>query len=141
MSTAYRVISADTHLQPAAETWVHRVPAQYRNRAPRTIRLENGTDAEIIEGRALHVFLGGMCGKPYDERSPIGGTFDGTPGGGPPEQRLHEQDLDGVDAEIIFAGASGISDWRGIKDNAAYRSIIHGYNERWRSWTIARAPV
>jgi len=129
MSTAYRVISADTHLQPAPEAWSPRVPEMYRDRAPRTIRLPNGTDAELIEGRALHVYLGGMCGKAYPERSPIGGTFDGTPGGGPPQQRLREQDLDGVDAEIIFAGASGISDWRGIRDNGAYRAIIHAYNE------------
>ncbi|MBM2812324.1 MAG: Amidohydrolase, partial [Chloroflexi bacterium] len=129
MARVYRVISADSHLEPAVESWTPRVPAKYRDRAPRTIRLENGTDATVNEGRPLHVFLGGMTGKPYEERSPIGGAFDTTPGAGGPQQRVREQDVDGVDAEVLFSGTDGAHEWSGIRDEGAFKAMVHAYNE------------
>src|SRR5207247_7389989 len=50
MAPSYRVISADSHLEPAVERWTPRVPARYRDQAPRRARLPNGRDATIPEG-------------------------------------------------------------------------------------------
>jgi len=130
MARPYRVISADSHLEPSVERWTPHIPARYQDHAPRRVRLPNGGDATIVEGqRKPHVYLGGLVGRPYANRKPTGGNFDTAPGAGSPEQRLREQDLDGVDAEILFHGASSVAAYRGIKDDDAYKAVIHAWNE------------
>ncbi len=127
---SYRVISADSHLEPAVERWTPRIPAKYQDQAPRRIRLPDGGDATIVEGQHKpHVFLGGLVGRPYEKRSPSGGVFATAPGAGTPERRLEEQDMDGVDAEILYHGASSMGSYSGIKDKNAYRAVVHAWNE------------
>ena len=84
MARNYRIISGDSHLQIASERWTHRVPAKYRDQAPRTIRMPDGTDGTIAgEGSRTQVFSqGGLVGLPYKDRSPIGGRFETAPGAG-----------------------------------------------------------
>jgi predicted TIM-barrel fold metal-dependent hydrolase len=126
--TNYRVISADSHLEIPPERWLHRVPAQYRDRAPRCVRLPSGGDALLVEGRPANVLGLNFGGKPAEQIT-IGGTYESTAGTGSPEQRVREQDQDGIDAEIIFTGVSGPDLWRGIKNNNAYRSVLRAYND------------
>ena len=51
---------------------------------------------------------------------PFGGRFGENPGSGSPEQRLREQDIDGVEAEILYPGSQGPNFWRGIKEDAIF---------------------
>jgi predicted TIM-barrel fold metal-dependent hydrolase len=55
--------------------------------------------------------------------------LDEMAGGGSPEQRIEEQDQDGVDAEILFADVGGRNDWSAIDDDDSYHAIVHAYNE------------
>ena len=98
MARNYRMISADSHLDFVPERWVQRVPTKYRDRAPRTVRLPNGNDGQLIENRPP--FTPGMqlTGVPYEELDIHPIRYESGPGTGPPEQRLREQDQDGVDA-------------------------------------------
>ena len=49
--------------------------------------------------------------------------------GGSPEQRLQEQDIDGVDGEIMFTYVAGASFfYNGIRKLAAYKATIHAWN-------------
>lgn len=126
----YRYISGDSHLEIDSKAWLHRVPAQHRDRAPKVVRLPDGADAWVIEGqkpRAVPSDLYG--GKGRDRWRPFGQTYEDTAGTGPPEQRLREQDQDGVDAEVLFPGASGPRLWRNIKDDNAYKSVVRAYND------------
>ena len=50
-------------------------------------------------------------------------------GVGKPEKRVQEQVQDGVDGEVLFTSAGNLSFWRGIKNNEAYRAVVHAYNE------------
>lgn len=136
----YHVISADSHLEIPADRWVHRVPREHRDRAPRRIRLPDGTDAHLVEGRPLRFGGLNLCGKPYEEYSPAGGCYDDTPGTGTPEQRLREQDTDGVDAEVLYPGVGGPEFWRGIKDEKAYQGVVRGYNNFLGEEYCAYAP-
>ncbi|MGH7931253.1 MAG: amidohydrolase family protein, partial [Candidatus Binatia bacterium] len=127
MARSYRYISADSHFESPPEQWTHRVPKQYRDRAPRRIKLANGNDALVLEGHRLT--YGGT--SLYGGRSPE--TFDptvmdyaNTPGCGSAEQRLREQDQDGVDAEILFA--LGVRN-PAIRDKAAFTAIIRSFNQ------------
>ena len=72
MARNYRYISADSHFESPPEQWTHRVPKQYRERAPRRIKLANGRDALLLEGRPL-VYGGTSL---YGGRPPE--TFDPT---------------------------------------------------------------
>jgi predicted TIM-barrel fold metal-dependent hydrolase len=125
----YRVISADSHLEISVERWVHRVPARHRDRAPRRITLPNGGDAWLVENRPLKIVGLELCGKPYEDYEPTGVTYAGSPGTGSPQQRIAEQDQDGVDAEVLFPGIGGSNFWRGIANDESYRAVVRAYNE------------
>lgn len=127
MARHYRYISADGHFESPPEQWTHRVPKQYRDRAPRRIKLANGGDGLLIEGRSL--VYGGTSlygGRKPEDFDPTVLDFDCTPGCGSAEQRLREQDIDSIDAEVLFA-----LDVRNpaIRDKAAFIGIIQGFND------------
>ena len=128
MAKDYRIISADTHLQIAAERWTPHIPAKYQDQAPRTVRMPDGSDATLI-GEKRAIFHGGLSGRPYANRWPNGGHFDTAIGVGSPEQRLEEQDIDGVDGEIMYTYPTGVSYYSGIKDLDAYKATVHAWNE------------
>jgi predicted TIM-barrel fold metal-dependent hydrolase len=130
MVAAYRYVSADSHLEIDSRYWAPRVAAPHRERVPRLIRLPDGSDAWLVEGRPLREVPWDLYGgKGRDRWSPVGQNYETTPGTGPPEQRLREQDQDGIDAEVLFPGISGPALWRSIRDDDAYRAVVCGYND------------
>ncbi|HLH24335.1 MAG TPA: amidohydrolase family protein [Chloroflexota bacterium] len=130
MAREYRYISGDSHLEIDSKWWVDRVPAAHRERAPRLIRLPDGGDAWLIEGRPLREVPSDLYGgKGRDHWQPFGQNYETTPGTGPAEQRLREQDADRIDAEVLFPGASSPSMWRSISDDAAYKAVLRAYND------------
>ena len=91
MARNYRYISGDSHLEIDAKWWVDRVPKQYRDQAPRLVRLPDGSDAWAIEGQPLRqVPFDLYGGKGRDVWKPCGQNYATTPGTGPAEQRLKE---------------------------------------------------
>jgi predicted TIM-barrel fold metal-dependent hydrolase len=127
MARHYRFISADSHYESPPEHWTHRVAKQYRDRAPRRIKLANGKDALALEGRPLIYggtsLFGGRAPEVFD---PTILDYDNTPGCGPVEQRLREQDQDGIDAEVLFALDVRNS---AIRDKAALIAVVQGFND------------
>jgi predicted TIM-barrel fold metal-dependent hydrolase len=129
-ATGFRLISGDAHLEVPCDMWAHRVAAAHRDRVPRRIRLANGGDAWVAENQPLRVCGLEMSARhPGQELKPFGNTYAESPGAGPPEQRLAELDLDGIDAEVLFTGIGGPTFWRGVADDDAYRAILRGYND------------
>ena len=131
MARTYRYISGDSHLEIDSKHWIDRVPAKYRDQAPRLVRQADGSDAwkigeNIVRPAAAADLYGG---KGRDEYVPFGGRYEGTPGTGSPEQRIREQDQDGIDAEVLFPSQQGGPKfWRRIEDDAAYKAVVHAYN-------------
>lgn len=140
MGSTYHVISADSHLEISPDRWRTHVDPTYRDRAPRLVKLADGGDATLIEGRPLSVLGLAITGIPYEEFKPTGVTYEGGHGAGTPEQRLAEQVQDGVDAEVMFTGPGNIGIWRGIRDDAAFNAVIHGYNRFLAEEYCAAAP-
>ena len=133
MARAYNFVSADAHIEVPADRWAARVPEKYRDLAPRRIRMPNGGDGFLVEGNAI--YQGGMNLYPSKSQSHEGYTpmalkWDEMAGTGPPEQRLQEQDADGVDAEILYPGVGGVRNMcRGIRDPQAYVALTRAYNQ------------
>ncbi|HEY7553964.1 MAG TPA: amidohydrolase family protein [Candidatus Binatia bacterium] len=128
MSTEYRLLSADSHLEISPQRWTERVPTIYRDRAPRLVKLANGGDGIVVEGRPLYVVGLAIAGKPYERHQLTGVIYSGSEGAGTPEQRLKEQQYDGVDGEILYTSASNLTFWRGIKNDEAYLAVVRAYN-------------
>ncbi|MBI3743145.1 MAG: amidohydrolase family protein [Chloroflexi bacterium] len=146
MARTYQVVSGDGHLEWPPDMWQHRVPSQYRDRAPRLIRMADGGDAWVIEGKDPLTNGLNLCGgKAYDAFSPVGVAYrrpDGTatPGTGSAAQRLAEQDTDGVDCEVLYPALAGPDFYRGIKERQAYLAIVQAYNSFLAEEYCAVAP-
>ena len=127
MAQQYKIISGDSHLDLPPDRWTHRVPAKWRDRAPRRVQMANGEEAIAMEGRPIApIGLTRSVGVPHDQLHLQVPTFANSAGTGQPEQRVREQNQDGIDAEILF---SRISIIRGIKEDEGYVALNHAYNE------------
>ena len=125
-------ISSDGHLEVLPERWRDRVPKKYRDDAPRTITLPDGGDALFIEGVPPHKSTAAdlRSGLKPGEWQPFGLKVMNIAGTGPPEQRLDEQDQEGMAAEILFPNMqAGPVFWRNIKDDDAYKATVRAYND------------
>ena len=132
MARKYSLMSADGHLEVPPERWIHRVPEKYRERAPHTVKLPDGGDALMIEGQPLLEanFLDLRAGRAAGTWQPFGLKVADAAGTGGPEQRVREQDQDGLDAEVLFAAmVAGPVFWRNIAHDEVYKAVIRGYND------------
>ena len=132
MPRLYELMSSDGHLEVPPERWTHRVPQKYQDRAPKSITLPDGGDAMIIEGQPLREanFLDLRAGRATGQWQPFGLRVEGAAGIGSPEQRVSEQDQDGIESEVLFpAMVAGPSFWRNISHDEVFRSMIRAYND------------
>jgi uncharacterized protein len=127
----YRIISGDSHLEIDSKYWIDRVPVKYRDQAPRLVRQPDGSDAWTIGDKITRPAAAADLygGKGRDEYVPFGGRYEGTPGTGSPDQRVREQDKDGIDAEVLFPSQQGGPKfWRRTQDDDAYKAVVRAYN-------------
>lgn len=119
----YRVISADCHIIEPPGTFVDRVPAHLKDRAPRIMRAEDGGDGWSWDGKPPkegflpNHKLGGQCiskaavglsavaGRPYDAYKSGGIRFEEIiPGNYDGKAHLEDMRKDGVDASAVYPG-------------------------------------
>ena len=132
MALDFKPISADGHLEVKPERWVHRVPAKYRDRAPRSITLPDGADGLLIEGQPLleQNFIDLRAGRSSGDWSPVGTKVEDAAGTGSAEQRLSEQDTDGLAAEVLYPNmVAGPVLWRNITHDEPYKAMVRAYND------------
>src|SRR5256885_6422132 len=143
MPRQYTLMSSDGHLEVPPERWSHRVPEKYRDRAPRTVHLPDGGDAQMIEGQPLLEanFLDLRAGRAEGTWQPFGLKVADAAGTGSAEQRVKEQDEDGLDAEVLFpAMVAGPVFWRNIAHDDPYKAVIRAYNDWLADEHCADAP-
>jgi len=128
----YNVISCDGHLEIPPDPWIRHVPETYRDRAPRLVNLRTGGEGWLVEGMPLiHNGQNVAAGRPLKVK---GGSYwepDGrpVPGTGSAEQRLAEQDLDGIDAEVLYPPVFITRFIENIEDREAYLAMVRAYND------------
>ena len=139
MAREYRVISADSHLDLNPEVWVHRVPAKWRDRAPKRVVMPNGADAVMADnGEIDTIGLTRNVGVPFEDLPKLVPRFSEPVGNGTPQLRLEEQDRDGIDAEVMFTWAD--QTFRDTDDDQLYLALVRAYNEYLGEEYMAVAP-
>ena len=105
---AFRAVSADSHVNPPADMWAEYLPAEFRDRAPTVERTDEG-DFEVFEGqRRPMMALAAAAGRRPEEFAMSVRRFNEVRAGGwEPGPRVEDQDIDGVDAEVLFGAAVG----------------------------------
>jgi predicted TIM-barrel fold metal-dependent hydrolase len=102
----FPVISADSHITEAPNTYTEYIDPAWRDRAPHMVDGGEGVgDLFVIDGmdRPVPMGLVAAAGKPPEEIRVMGVKFaDLHRGGWDPEARLADQQRDGVAAEIIY---------------------------------------
>ena len=68
-------ISVDDHVIEPPHLWQSRLPAAYRDRGPRVVELENGTEAWLYEDQVIQTVRGNTRTLPGFDDDPLGFGF------------------------------------------------------------------
>lgn len=141
----FKLISADSHVNEPPAAW-ERVQKQYGERAPKVVKDPPGVPRGIwliIDGlppvglshysKGLAVSKAKGISEVEQEKHFATIRFNETfryedyPGGWEPTARLRDQDIDGVEAEVLFSSAA--RQLYSIADEPFQRAIFHSYND------------
>jgi predicted TIM-barrel fold metal-dependent hydrolase len=130
-SIDYPIVDADAHVNEPPELWLDRVPAKWRQRAP---RIESGKRGDIWvfdDGKEKWpVGLTAVAGLSYFDFKPFGFTYETIrPGSFDTKARLADMDADGIHAQVLYPSVT----LKGAKIYSEERELqlacVRAYNE------------
>ena len=141
VARSYRLIDSDSHVNEPPDLWQSRVPAAYRDRAPRMEHFEQG-DAWVLEGvrrpdhlrpeRLRRPARPARCSNGCAGRTSAAGGWD-------PAARLAEMDTDGVDAQILYPTPRLSHSIIANQDTEFHLALVRAYND-WLGEYCSHAP-
>jgi predicted TIM-barrel fold metal-dependent hydrolase len=151
----FKLISADSHVNEPPAAW-QRVQKQYGERAPKVVKDPPGVPKGIwlvsdgIPPIGLSHYSKGQVGAKDKGISEVDQEkhfetirfnenfrYEDYPGGWEPAARLKDQDIDGIDAEVLFSSA--VRQLYSIVDEPFQRAIFNSYND-WLHEFCSYAP-
>jgi predicted TIM-barrel fold metal-dependent hydrolase len=138
---AYRLISADSHVNEPPDLWTSRVPARFVERVPRIVSFDEG-DAWVIEGVADPITFGmnACAGLAPEEQKGWARFGDIRRGGYDPNARLAEMARDDVDAEVLYPTPRLSQGVAANTDADLHHAMVRAYND-WLSEYVECAPA
>lgn len=128
------IISADGHVIEPPDLWVRFLPKKFQDRAPKLVKDPEGGDAwELVPGTAP-MALGlvtneGPWGRRYEDLRWYGSTYESIRAGAyDGKARLEEQDIDGIDAEIIYPSQRTMGVFMAQEDDDYHFAGLEAYN-------------
>ena len=98
---SYRIVSSDDHVFEPGDVWTTRLSPKYRDRGPRIVRREDGTDWWFCDGhQGVGMGSGAQAGRRFEEPDNLrfaDKIENLRPGGYIPEEHIKDMDLDGID--------------------------------------------
>ena len=134
MGREYRLISADGHVIEPPDMWSKYLPKKFADRAPKLVKDEKGGDAwELVPGTPPMplglVTNAGPWGKRYEELEWYGSTYESIRKGAfEGKARIEEQDIDGVDAEVLFPSQRTMGAFMAQEDDDYHLAGLEAYN-------------
>src|SRR5947208_5040097 len=127
-----RVISADSHMMEPADLWLERLDNKYKDRAPRGIQGYGGKKGYffVVEGIRPFPVAGGFAAGNKPEDLPKAwekGYEAARPSGWDPVERIKDQEIDGVEAEVLYT-TLGMPLF-GLEDGDLQRACFRAYND------------
>src|SRR5437899_2870095 len=136
-----RVVSADSHMMEPADLWESRLDKKFRDRAPKVIKDPKKPGYQFVaEGIRPFPVAGGFgAGRSGEElKEHLSKGYEAArPSGWDPVERLKDQDIDGVEAEVLYT-TLGMPLF-GLTDADLQRACFHAYNQ-WLGEFCAYAP-
>jgi predicted TIM-barrel fold metal-dependent hydrolase len=130
------LVSVDDHVvEPPSmhEFFRDHLPAKFKDRAPRVIRRENGTDAWLVEGVEIGTFgLNAVAGRIPEEWGYDPATFDQVrPGAYDVHERVRDMNVNGVLASLNFPSwpGNGGQFFTQSDDDEFVAAMIRAYND------------
>ncbi|HZP45176.1 MAG TPA: amidohydrolase family protein [Candidatus Binataceae bacterium] len=136
------VISADSHVSEPGDLWVERLDRKYRDDAPRVVRNEKAAAPWVFVGPGIHpltvagVFAAGRSGNELREHMKHGYEA-ARPSGWDPVERLKDQDLDGIAAEVLYSSLGIVL--LNMQNPELQRACLRVYND-WLAEFCAHSP-
>ena len=101
------IFSADSHTMEPADLWVQRMDRGLRDRAPRVVKNYQDKKGSFFVAEGLTPFpVGGAFAAGKDPKdlnaNQSVGYEDARPSGWDPIERLKDQDIDGVEGEVLY---------------------------------------
>jgi uncharacterized protein len=136
-----RVISADSHMLEPADLWVDRVDKKFKDTAPRVVKTE-GKMGVCLTAPGIRPFpvsglsSAGRSGEAL--KSFFGSGYESIrPSGWDPVERIKDQDIDGVEAEVLYTSLG--MPLFGLQDKELQRDCFRVYND-WLAEFCAHSP-
>ena len=133
------IISSDSHVLEPGNLWLERLESKYRDRAPR-IFFDEASGRYKFGGEGLKpvVYSGLFAANKRDEKlaeaitkaataAQAASEKDAPPGGWDPKQRLKDQDIDGVWAEVVYSSLA-MPMFR-VEDKDYQHALFRVYND------------
>ena len=142
----HRMISSDNHVFEPPDLWTSRIEPKFRDRAPRVVRKDDGSDWWFCDGHFVEGTGFGFGGAQTGERFKEGGGENLTvadvfenirPGGYIPEEQVKDMDIDGIDVGINYPTA-GLQLYK-ERDSELLSAIFRTYND-WLAEFSSAAP-
>jgi predicted TIM-barrel fold metal-dependent hydrolase len=146
MTQHYRIVSADGHNIEPPHIWEKYLPKRFAEHAPRLVKDPKGGDAwEFIRGaEPMPIGLvtnAGVWGRRYEENDWFGSTYENIRQGAfDGKARLDEQNIDGVDAEVIYPSQRTMAVFMAQPDEALHVAGVEAYNNWLREEFCAADP-
>ena len=142
------VLSADSHVLEPADLWTNYIDPAFADRAPRVVNRLERKNGETIDGEFLVCEgvapqrVAGFAAADVDDpkwrtEANERGFEQLLSGGWDPEQRLKDQEIDGVTIEVIYPSMA--MPMFGLPDTGLQQAIFSGYN-RWIADYVSYAP-
>jgi predicted TIM-barrel fold metal-dependent hydrolase len=127
---SYQLIDADTHVNEPPDLWTSRVAAEYRDRAPRIERFDEG-DAWVLEGvdDPINFGFNATAGMAPEDTKAWVPFEDIRAGGWDPAARLREMDMDLIDAAVLYPTPRLSHAVIATQDPAFHLARVSAYND------------
>lgn len=130
-SIDYPILDADAHVNEPPELWQSRVPAKWKARAPKVRHTDHGDVWDFDDGARLRpVGLTATAGLSYPQFKPVGGSYATMrPGSFDTKERLHDMDVDGIFAQILYPSVTLTGASIYASEPELQRVCVRAYNE------------
>ncbi len=131
-SIDYPIIDSDAHVNEPPDLWQERVPAKWKDRAPKVLETDDGDLGSFDEGREKWpVGLTATAGLSFFQINPMakGGYREMRPASFDTTARLREMDVDGIYAQVLYPSVTLKGARIYSEEPALQIACVRAYNE------------